>query len=582
MEISSAKCRNGDLMRYLDVEAAKALKVIDKSLEADFHAAPTDPTRNEIAGYLKIFERLLYIPEGGYDLVKSRSDLIAYYASEINCIDILDRYNNKNHVLLDYRKISKGEIADHKVDDRSNEAIEIKYENATIKLVKHYNLQISTVGDGKAIYWFDGQIYRMNGKAIVSNILYKIMNDDIESKDIREIINRIRAMLCTKPIEFDKNPFLLGVMNGIIDLKKGAFRDYNSDDFITDQIPVIYDPVAKCPKIFEFIESLTPDEGDRETLLDLIASGAIRSPLPIIANILGGGSSGSSEYFKLIDKIYGQHNSVGLSLNDIGDDGFSESELINKRFCLAREVEDDKGHVYSSSKLKKWTGGDKSSLRIKYKGRIESSIFAKPILAGNTMPRFNHRTYAFTRRLVCIKFPYRFVDNPTQGTNEQKKIVGIVDRICTPEELSGFLNVIIERAKYIIEHNQIHKKKIDFDEIDQTTDSAESFLNRFCEYDPQSSVFQFSKDLYAKYEAWVKALVLNKANSKAFGVQIKNFCNEMKGQKTSRIGKGGKKESVEKYVGLSFIEAEYLEEMKTKTANTASVPPDTADLTANA
>lgn len=36
----------------------------------------------------------------------------------------------------------------------------------------------------------------------------------------------------------------------------------------------------------------------------------------------------------------------------------------------------------------------------------------------------------------------------------------------------------------------------------------------------------------------------------------------------------GEKESVEKYLGLSFNEAEYLAEMKIKATITANVPPD--------
>lgn len=144
------------------------------------------------------------------------------------------------------------------------------------------------------------------------------------------------------------------------------------------------------------------------------------------------------------------------------------------------------------------------------------------------------------------------------------------------------MNIIIDRIKYIIEHGQIHKKKISFDEIDETTDSSEAFLNRFCEFDPKSKDYQYSKDLYSKYEDYTRAFVVNKESAKTFGVKLKAFCDGRSGQKTSRKNKDGKKESVEKYMGLSFNEAEYLAEMNMKAANTANVPPDTATNTANA
>jgi P4 family phage/plasmid primase-like protien len=565
----------------VDVETHNALKVLDGIFEY-IGVEETNEVRIEIKRCNEIFDKFYYIPDSGYKLISEYSS--ALKDNNINCNDILDRHNNKSHKSPEYNKIGIESIANHEIDDKGNELWKIDFNKASNSLVEAYDLQVSS--DRRTIHWFDGQIYDANGEGVVANILYKILKNEIETRDVKEVNARIRAMLCVKPTEFDRNPYLLGVKNGVIDLESGEFRDYKADDYLTDQLPIIYDPSASCPNILEFLGNITLDMDDKETLLDIIACGAIKQPIPMIAFILGGGSSGSSEFFKLIDKIYGSHNCVGLSLDDIDKDDFAESELINKRFCLGREVEDDRTQrekIYSASKLKKWTGGDRGSFRRKFLSRSDNIIFAKPVFAGNSMPKFNDRTYAFIRRLVCVKFPFRFVEDPKPGTNEKKRVKDIVDSICTPEELSGFLNVILARIPYIIEHGQIHKKAISFQEVDETTDSAHAFLNKFLEFDESSSDTQISKDLYAKYEKWVKARVANKVDARIFGAALREFCDGKKGKKTSRMV-DGKKESIETYAGLSFKELEYdleMAAMELKLKNTASIPPVTASNTAS-
>ena len=62
--------------------------------------------------------------------------------------------------------------------------------------------------------------------------------------------------------EFDTDPLLLGVQNGTIELRTGAFRASQQSDYITKQANVAYDPKASCPRWKRFIDEIT--EGDRE------------------------------------------------------------------------------------------------------------------------------------------------------------------------------------------------------------------------------------------------------------------------------------------------------------------------------
>ena len=48
--------------------------------------------------------------------------------------------------------------------------------------------------------------------------------------------------------DWDSNPFLLGVANGVVDLRTGLLRKGDPSDRITLHTNVPYDPSAKCPR----------------------------------------------------------------------------------------------------------------------------------------------------------------------------------------------------------------------------------------------------------------------------------------------------------------------------------------------
>src|SRR5439155_356271 len=56
--------------------------------------------------------------------------------------------------------------------------------------------------------------------------------------------------------ELDANPWLLGLPNGVIDLKTGKVRAARREDLITKQAPVEFDPHAKCPTWLAFLDRI--------------------------------------------------------------------------------------------------------------------------------------------------------------------------------------------------------------------------------------------------------------------------------------------------------------------------------------
>src|SRR6185312_13285909 len=58
---------------------------------------------------------------------------------------------------------------------------------------------------------------------------------------------------------WDEDPFLLGVANGVIDLRDGSLRRGRPDDRITQHSSVAFDPNATCTRWLRFLGELFGD-----------------------------------------------------------------------------------------------------------------------------------------------------------------------------------------------------------------------------------------------------------------------------------------------------------------------------------
>jgi putative DNA primase/helicase len=55
---------------------------------------------------------------------------------------------------------------------------------------------------------------------------------------------------------WDADPYLLGVANGVVDLRTGELHPGRPEDRITMRVPVEYDPRAQCPRWEQFLHQV--------------------------------------------------------------------------------------------------------------------------------------------------------------------------------------------------------------------------------------------------------------------------------------------------------------------------------------
>ncbi len=122
------------------------------------------------------------------------------------------------------------------------------------------------------------------GLATVRNIYDDLLktNDYSERNEIEnfakisESIRRREAMVKTAQYikelntgaeELDKNPWLLNVRNGTIDVLTGDFMEHRQEDMITKLANVDFDPSADCPLWKQFVREIMNYKGDLITFL---------------------------------------------------------------------------------------------------------------------------------------------------------------------------------------------------------------------------------------------------------------------------------------------------------------------------
>ena len=108
---------------------------------------------------------------------------------------------------------------------------------------------------------------------------------------------------------WDTDPWLLGVADGVIDLRSGELRAGRAGDRITRHVGVPFDPTATCPRWERFLEEVFCGDED---VIDFIwravgysLTGDIREQC--VFTCWGAGSSGKSVFLALLRALGGSY-----------------------------------------------------------------------------------------------------------------------------------------------------------------------------------------------------------------------------------------------------------------------------------
>ena len=403
------------------------------------------------------------------------------------------------------------------------------------------------------IYRFDGQIYCNDGDRKIDLNLCHVAKDHVLGKNVQEVIRRVKNELLEDPVVFDGNPYLLGVRNGVVDLRTGEFRDYRPEDLITYQIDVTHDPAARCPRYVQFLEEVQPNVTDRLTLVDWFPATAIRRPLPYVLFLLGLGRNGKGIYERLIKRFFGASAFRDMALSEVTKNNFAAGNFYKKLGWIATEQSGKKKATIGTDFIKLVTGEGSIDADRKNLSRIQFDPYFQTTVDTNAMPKIEDTSVGWLERFCKQDLPYVFVSNPDpKNPLEKKKDPHLLRKLTTDEELSGILNLLIWRATEICKTETITKRPASelFNEYSQQSASVSTFCDQFLEYEEGLTEPNIpTADIYQAYKKWCSYLVGEVVDEAYFGRYLRRLCGN---RQPSRPRRGNQRLTA--YPGLLFHE----------------------------
>ena len=205
---------------------------------------------------------------------------------------------------------------------------------AASSFITRYNILASTEGSLRAgnmlwIYNTKKGVFTPNGITIVKYIMETVGGDLSTTNVEHQVINRLCTHRPFDPENFDPDPYLLCVKNGVIDLRNGNFMKHSPKYLMTSALDIEYDPKAKCANFMKFLEDIVEDPKDIGTILDFITVMCIRKPYDIFLELIGTGANGKGRLLLFIRWFFGKDKISSLPLKQLGK-RFASNDLYGK------------------------------------------------------------------------------------------------------------------------------------------------------------------------------------------------------------------------------------------------------------
>jgi putative DNA primase/helicase len=296
--------------------------------------------------------------------------------------------------------------------------------------------------------------------------------------------------------DWDVDRWLLGVPNGVVDLRTGMIRHGDPTDRITMNTAVDYQPAAACPRWERFIAEVFNND------IDLIAfmHRAIGYSLcgdtseQCLFLLYGTGSNGKGTLTNTLKRILGDYAwnmpFATIEMRDRCAIPNDLAALVNRRFVTASETND--GTRLNELRVKTLTGCDPLTARFLHGEFFTFEPIAKFWLSVNHKPIVRDDSFGFWRRLRLIPFMKAFPVNATLAAELDSEAEGILAwaiRGCLAWQQQGLDPPAVVRQATA--------------EYETDSDPLGGFLEEACERDTASEVH--AKELYEDYRRWADA-----------------------------------------------------------------------------
>lgn len=412
----------------------------------------------------------------------------------------------------------------------------VTYPNLGELILNEYDFNFITTSDTREIYYYNNGKYHAKGENLIRKLSEDYMGNLSSKHGKNEVEDHIKDKNY-KPREIFNTPkHLINLKNGIYNINTGKIIPHSPKYYFINEIPVEYNPDADCPKIKKFISEVV-EEKDINVIQEFIGYCLLRDyPFHKACMFLGSGKNGKSVCIDLIKIFLGEKNVSNKELQELAYDRFASSKLYGKLLNAAADISD--AALHQTGKFKTLTGGDTIDAQKKFQDSFNFKNYAKLLYSANTLPKTDDDSYAFYRRWLLINFPNTF---------EGKKCDPyILDKLTTPEELSGLFNLAMRGLQRLLKNNGFSYSKT----VEQTreqyktlSDPIYSFTQEFIS--THTTGYLLKDDVYGKYIEWCKEKDLPTTVKNMFAMDL---CKHVPNIRPGRKRINGKQEQVYSYI----------------------------------
>jgi P4 family phage/plasmid primase-like protien len=430
-----------------------------------------------------------------------------------------------------------------------------KWSLATEKIVEYIkdNYKIyTTKNDNKPEVWiYDKGIYVPEGRSDVKKIMRNILGDWYSAYIYNLVMNKL------EPDTYIDLDFFFGqnykeeipVENGLLNIYTKKLHPFTEKKFFFNKLPIRYDPSMDCPMIDKFLKEVLADEEDKKVFYEMGGFCLLKEyKFEKAFMFVGDGRNGKDKSLELIKRVLGMDNICSVPLSSLIPDSFIISEFFNKMANIAGEI--GGSDLKDTSMFKALTGRSLVTGQRKFLPPVNFVNYAKFIFACNELPFAYDNSRGFWDRWVLLEYPYTFVsemeyeknkDNPNLKIRDEN----IIDKISTPEELSGLLNKFLEGLERLGK-NRTFSSTRGTEDVKQTWIRKSNSVMAFCldSLEENYDSFVTKKQFRKKYVSYCKNhkiqcksdYVIKRTLTEMFGVS--EDMKDIFGRKYERVWEG--------------------------------------------
>jgi putative DNA primase/helicase len=300
------------------------------------------------------------------------------------------------------------------------------------------------------------------------------------------------------PTLFDSDPLLLGVSNGVVDLRTGKFREARKEDYIIKQAGTAYDAAATCPTWEKFLSRVLAENAELISFIQRAVGYSLTADISeqVLFFLYGTGQNGKSTFAETLKYLFGTYmikaTTALYTLDRYGKEPETEiARLVGKRLVTGSETEE--GAKLAESRVKDITGGDTLTGRALYCPAFNFLPTHKLWIYGNHRPDVRGNDDGIWRRIRLIPFKVQIP--------EKQRDLKLLEKLL--QELPGILNWAIKGCLEW-QKNGLAAPRVVLDataEYRDEEDELGDFIAERCI--PGGQVNR--KQLYDAYHGWAEA-----------------------------------------------------------------------------